>query len=407
MLVPWTRQPPGTTFVGLDPQNPLAQGIVSGIDARGWSLVGKGVSQVTARSFAPQPGGVAFIGNNARLLSEQMASGQIDYPFTVVLYLSNITRTANANVLGGLGNTGGNQLATFIASTVGTVTANKFTFRNVNAGTAYERAYSANATATSTGPVVLSVTVNSGSSVDLYWNGVLDNGSGTSSTSGTPAFDRFAIGGVDRGTDVFADTGNNVLLGFVTSKGWRAQDHFNYAKNPWQVFRPTEVPVKAPAAGGTTVAPSKGALTFTGYVPTVTRTDNQTVAPAKGALAFTGKVPTVTRTDNQTVAPAKGALTFTGYVPTVTQDSGTVIAPSKGALTFTGKVPTITQTANQIIVPSKGALTFTGKIPTVTQTGAVTYARAPRGSGYPGTPPTTTRPGQTNTARPAMANTRR
>ncbi len=217
------------------------------------------------------------------------------------------------------------------------------------------------------------------------------------------------------------------------SRTLAASEVKSLSDNPWQIYRPParKLWLMGAASGGTTVAPSKGALTFTGKQPSIAQTANQTVQPAKGALTFTGKQPTVaqsanqtvapskgaitfagkqptvTQTANQTVAPSKGALTFTGKQPTVSQDSGTVVAPSKGALTFQGGIPSIAQTANQIVVPSKGSLVFVGKTPTVEQSGAVTFTRAPGGGGYPATVPTTERYGMINTKRQAMNNTRR
>lgn len=246
------------------------------------------------------------------------------------------------------------------------------------------------------------VLVIDGTNASYYQNGVLVAGP-TSHGGMVAANQTFTFGSTTlegssaRAEHYYAGVWNRCLSAAEAEK---------IASNPWQLFEGQTIYVKS-AAAGTTVAPTKGTLTFTGKQPSIAQTANQTVEPAKGALTFGGKTPTIAQTANQTVAPTKGALTFTGKQPTVSQDSGAVVSPTKGALTFQGGIPSVTQTANQIIVPSKGSLVFGGKTPTVEQSGAVTYARAPRGGGYPATVPTTERYGMSNTKRPAMTNTRR
>jgi hypothetical protein len=121
-------------------------------------------------------------------------------------------------------------------------------------------------------------------------------------------------------------------------------------------------------SSGVSIAPSKGALAFTGKTPTLAQTANQTTAPAKGALTFGGKTPVVTRTANQTVAPAKGVLAFSGKQPAVAQTANQTVTPAKGALTFSGKTPTVAQSVPGVLTPSKGVFRFTGGIPVLVQT---------------------------------------
>ncbi len=266
-----------------------------------------------------------------------------------------------------------------------------------------------------------------GSNGKVYRNGILTASAG--SLSAPPACAVLTLGNHSNGTGGWSVAPDFEYF-LLWSKAPSPAVFLEVAREWRRLLRKNSVWLPA-ASGGTTVAPSKGALTFTGKQPSIAQTANQTIAPAKGALVltgkqptvsqganqtvapskgaitFTGKQPTVTQTANQTVAPSKGALTFTGKQPTVSQDSGTVVAPSKGTLTFQGGIPSITQTANQIIVPSKGSLVFVGKTPTVEQSGAVTFTRAPGGGGYPATVPTTERYGMSNTTRPAMTNTRR
>ena len=73
------------------------------------------------------------------------------------------------------------------------------------------------------------------------------------------------------------------------------------------------------SAGGTTIAPAKGHLQFTGYVPTIIRAGSTTISPANGHLQFTGHIPLIGR--SQTISPPKGHLQFTGYNPNIIRSS--------------------------------------------------------------------------------------
>lgn len=395
-----TQLPQG--FAETERNNPFGARVIGWL-LPGASSSGRSVSNIGAVDVGAGPFGCHIKGNNARMQSDALGAA-LAFPFTVVVVANRVTRTANANDLAGLGHTGGDQLLSF---RVRTTADNQFLFRLTNGGGVTLRSFSANVASGGGVPAVLAATIKSASDVDLYWNGRLDNGTLTTGASGTPTYNTIALGGVDRAIDSFADTGNDIACIGVFAGAFSPDEHASIAANPAQVFGDDVWDVVAGAAAGTTVAPTKGTLTFTGKQPSIAQTANQTVEPAKGALTFGGKTPTIAQTANQTVAPTKGALTFTGKQPTVSQDSGAVVSPTKGALTFQGGIPSVTQTANQIIVPAKGSLVFGGKTPTVEQSGAVTYARAPRGGGYPATVPTTERYGMTNTKRPAMTNTRR
>jgi hypothetical protein len=115
---------------------------------------------------------------------------------------------------------------------------------------------------------------------------------------------------------------------------------------------------------------AKGALTLTGYQPTLAQSAHVVLAPTAGALTLSGYVPSVGQ--SQSVDPAAGSLTLTGYVPTVTQ--ARTVDPVTGSLTLTGYIPTVTQSAGQVIAPETGSLTLTGYAPEVTLTGPIAIA---------------------------------
>lgn len=161
-------------------------------------------------------------------------------------------------------------------------------------------------------------------------------------------------------------------------------------ENPYQILKPRRKYWVLPtAAGGTTVTPPTGAITYTGFAPTVTATDNQIVdvpvgavtltgyAPTvtigdaveveipAGAITYTGLAPTVTASDNQSIEVATGSVSYTGFAPTVTVGNPVEITVPTGAVSYAGDVPTVTTTENQVIEVSTGAVTYTGLAPSV------------------------------------------
>lgn len=115
--------------------------------------------------------------------------------------------------------------------------------------------------------------------------------------------------------------------------------------------------------GGAAVSVPAGALSLTGYAPTVTATANQTVAVPAGSLTLTAYAPTVTAGANQVVAVPAGSLSLTGFAPTVQVTSGSTILVPAGALSLTGYAPTVVN-PNTVAVPA-GSITLTGYAPTV------------------------------------------
>tara|TARA_S200002703_G_scaffold1263_1_gene2212 strand:+ start:12001 stop:13455 length:1455 start_codon:yes stop_codon:yes gene_type:complete len=164
--------------------------------------------------------------------------------------------------------------------------------------------------------------------------------------------------------------------------------------NPYQILKPanSNLYLVPTARGGTgiTVTPGSGSLTYTGYAPTVSVTNNKIVEVPAGSLTYTGYVPSVTASNHQTVEIPVGSLTYTGYAPSVAVDNNitveipvgsltytgyapTVITPVSveipvGSLTYTGYAPTIDIAANKIVEVPAGSLTYTGYVPSVAVT---------------------------------------
>lgn len=137
-----------------------------------------------------------------------------------------------------------------------------------------------------------------------------------------------------------------------------------------RVLRDTRVQLpqrRAATSGGVSIAPGVGALTITGYAPSIAQP--HAVAAGVGSLTITGHAPTVEQVSG--VQPGVGTLTLSGYAPTVAQSEAQAVFPGAGTLAFVGYAPTISQAAGPgNIFPPAGTVTITGHPPTVAQTGA-------------------------------------
>lgn len=137
------------------------------------------------------------------------------------------------------------------------------------------------------------------------------------------------------------------------------------------------------------MGPSTGALTFTGFAPTVSvgGAGGDTITVPVGSLDFTGSAPSVSVSGAGTITvpagslqftgkqiglafsgPNTGTLRFTGQAPTVSVGGGgggTSVTVPVGSLVFTGKYVDVV-----FIGPDVGSLRFTGLAPTVSISGA-------------------------------------
>lgn len=110
----------------------------------------------------------------------------------------------------------------------------------------------------------------------------------------------------------------------------------------WSPLLPGAAQLQAGGGAGNTIAVPAGALTLTGYAPTVSVTNHQRVSVPAGALTLTGYAPSVAVSDNQRVSVPAGSLTLTGYAPAVTQVIR--IAVPGGTITLTGYAPEVIST---------------------------------------------------------------
>ena len=105
------------------------------------------------------------------------------------------------------------------------------------------------------------------------------------------------------------------------------------------------------------VSPGVGAITFTGFAPTITF--DTVVLPGAGSAVFTGNAPSIAA--GNTVLPGAGSVLFTGAAPVVT--FGNTVLPGAGSVLFTGAAPSIA--AGNTVLPGAGAIIFTGAAPTI------------------------------------------
>lgn len=164
-----------------------------------------------------------------------------------------------------------------------------------------------------------------------------------------------------------SDAGGRIIdathnLCVIFNQSLSAEEATEVGVNPYLIFRPLKtISLNLVAAGDTTLTPAAGALTLTGYAPTVAATDNKTLTPAAASLTLTGYAPTVSVSDNVFLAPAAGTLTLTGQTST----QKTTLAPAAGALTLTGYAPVVATTGDQTLAPAAGAVTLAGYAPTL------------------------------------------
>lgn len=200
---------------------------------------------------------------------------------------------------------------------------------------------------------------------------------GSSFTSTTFTLNGFLIGAGNSGSNPFT---GSIFAHFDWLSSRPRADMLARTANPWQLFAPERKPIfYSLAAGGTTIAVPKGAITVTGNAPTVVATANQSISVPKGAIVLTGFAPTVNAGASQTIAVPKGALTLTGLAPLVAVGGNQSVAVPKGAIALTGYAPTIQNGANRIIDVPAGGLSLTGLAPTILTSGHA-YISVPKGA---------------------------
>jgi len=349
---------------GIDWSNPLTLGLLGAISASS-----KDGTIVGAPAFEVSSAGVALKTNGSTLISKTVAS---PISSATLLIVGNAVNSASANsFLSSFGtNSGGNQTFVIQPPSSG-LSPLRALIRVANGGgvsTRESATYVGNTDSIIDDHVFAAVYYGT-SSIDLYLDGKLDNGTtaNTAASGNVTALDNIALGGIKRGTNGYS-TGIRQHLALGFNRALSASEIKSLSANPWQIFKSQQRRIWVGAAGGTNTAvnPGTGTIAITGYAPSVAQTANQAITPNVGNIVITGYTPTISQP--QAVNPGVGSLTITGYAPTVTQNVDVPVNPGVGTIAITGYAPTVAQTANQSVLPATGTIAITGYSPAVSQT---------------------------------------
>ena len=251
----WTRQPQGA--VEIDWSNPLTRGLQCALSPYFEHVKNRRPTYSGTMAYGTSAFGRSLKGNNAGLAFVPV-SGVSD-PMTM-LYAGSINRTANPNLVAGLGSSTGSQVLAFQFST--TQIGNKTILRQTSGDT--NRFFNNNLNTVSAAKVALCA-VATGASLDVYWNGTLDNGSiSIQSTGDNSAFDRACLGGIRRTGNTNADTGTDGALFCYWNRALTASEIASISANPWQIFKPVTRTIGAVISGVTISRPSSD-ITTTGW----------------------------------------------------------------------------------------------------------------------------------------------
>lgn len=383
-----TRQPASPQAINV--ANPLARGLVFAFDGNNWrdAVTGAVATASGTPTRISTPRGIATYFSGSAYLS--FGSKE----------LWNVTGSVTILWLGSFDATSG-AFRTIVSKTASNGTADTPFDAYINSGTGVARFFRASAAAYSAQDISVG-DVGAGYHALFFADDGNPNDTGTGYVDDTP-YVAIAAGGATSvtGTSAALRIGRRIddatqLTGsvngcFIWNRRLSAEEYRLLKANPWQLFAPQRTAriYSFPTGSGTTVSVPAGAITLTGYAPTVSFTAHQTIAVPKGALVLsafaptvstsaaqtiavplasltlTGFAPTVAATAHQTISVPAASLTLTAYAPTVYTTAVTSIAVPKGTLTLTGYAPTINYTANATIGVPAGALTLTGYAPTV------------------------------------------
>ena len=139
----------------------------------------------------------------------------------------------------------------------------------------------------------------------------------------------------------------------------------------WAVGKPEVV-----ATGGstTTIAPSVGHLSVSGYMPTVQQSAGVVIAPSVGHGIYAGHQPSIEQP--LVVSPSVAHLVFSGYQPVVSITAGQIVSPGAGHAVLNGNQPAVIRTDHHSVSPGSGHGYFAGYYPSVAITSPSTMTEA-------------------------------
>lgn len=121
------------------------------------------------------------------------------------------------------------------------------------------------------------------------------------------------------------------------------------------------VPVDTP------LAPGAGALSFTGYAPSVVRTANASVSPMLGALTVTGFAPSIMMMAANTISPQNPlpTLGITGFAPSIVRGTSSTQRPGQGLFSISGHAPTIGLVSPTLYASVRYSVLAKTRLPTI------------------------------------------
>jgi hypothetical protein len=362
-----TRQP--SQVPQLNRANPLTQGIsvaqVLGA-TRQYDAASNKLSVSVGTKTVPYSGGVASgFGSTVGVGTTDKVATPLALAITNRSYYFRAMRRAGGG--GGLGRlfdktNGGTGQILYVNDSTGNIVSSTYIG-------SVEITHTATAPATGTwfDVVVTVATTSTTTTTQIYLNGVpvLDTTSTPGGSRNDAASTVLTIG--NRASDNARNWDGLIAFAVVWERLLTPAEARAVASNPWQLFQPAQPKLYlVPTASGsdTPVNPGVGAITVTGYAPTIAQPHG--VAPGVGAITVTGYAPTVSQP--HAVAPGVGAITVTGFTPTVARTANQFITPGVGSVTVAGYAPTVARTAHQSVTPGLGSVTVAGYAPTVART---------------------------------------
>lgn len=351
MFVPWTRQPRGVSAVEIDPQHWIAplvrQGYIAGPSRNAGSAY-----PVTSASAIESPSigflGHALTGSGGYATAPSVANSTA---WTILSF-------------GVLRSTGAASAIATIAESPGSGTVDRSLYINSSNSPICRIFNSVDIIALSTSTVpanrlTLIAGVADGTNISVYVNGIYTT---TSAGGGASKFGftgyttpEFVIGygfagGSTTGSQ-WTSAYTLLLRGALTVQQLRKLE-----ENPWQIFRPIFVPVKAPASGGITLTADQGTYTLTGQ--SVNLTIARRVTAAQGTYTLTGQ--DVTLRQGKTLTAAQGTYTLTGQSASLLVSRQ--ISLAQGSYTLTGYEVTLTKSGgDKTLAAGQGTYTLAGQ----------------------------------------------
>lgn len=300
-------QPQG--FAQIDWGNPITRGILGEINA---ASPGIGAAYVGgANSTVVTPMGLAHAGNGSRFIWKD--SQPIGSAATILLISNVRNKSDGTNIFGGIGTTtAGNQFFAFQGPQSGASFRAVIRLANGGGFTSRESASIPSAGADITDLSVWCAVYDGTTNLRLYRDGVDDSGTNinTAASGAATGLNCFSLGGINRGTDSFAVSGQNQALIVPWNRALSVDEAKSITANPWQIFKSQSRRIFVASAGGAAALASNAA------------------AQASASAAATTAIPITAAA--LSIASASGALStaipLSGVAASVASGSGALTA---------------------------------------------------------------------------------